>query len=287
MVIIDGHSHAYPPEDLPKLAGRLAFLDGSLPAESPHRWKLQLKGDLASLIAAEAAAGVDRFVLLPVATRPERVSELNHWVALAAGRTEAIIPFAGLHPFSANPAADLAEALVLGLKGVKLHSLLQRFQLLCPESLSLAAAVEAAGLPLLLDTLHGPGLIKAKPHLAAFEGEFGPFATTPAQIAELARRRPGLSIIAAHMGCLYGWDQVDPLLELDNVYFDLAYVDQLLEPAQALELIERRGIERVIWGTDSPWRDIPHALAWLDRLGLGAEDKSLVAGGNLARLLDL
>ncbi len=285
MFFIDGHTHAYTDQDLPRLEQRLGLLDGSLSSSSPYRWELVHRGDLASLIESEKEAGVERFVLLPVAGRPEKVGFLNRWAAQAAADHPAVIPFASLHPLAENVAGDLAEALMLGLKGVKIHTLLQHFHLLSPQSLRMLEAIEAVELPVLLDTVHAPGLLKVKPHLAAFSDEFGPFATDATDIAQVAARFPRLKIIAAHMGCLYGWDHVAPLLDLDNVYFDLAFVDRLLSRAETLGLIRRKGAARVIWGTDCPWRAVAPALKFFLDLDLNLEEKTAVAAGNLLGLL--
>ena len=286
MLIIDCHTHAYGRADREALEGKLGLLDGPIPETSPHRWRLVNGGGLTALAEAEREAGVDRFVLLPVATRTDRVGELNRWAAQAAREHPGLIPFATLHPLAQDPESDLEEALDLGLKGVKLHSLLQRFDLLGRESLDLLEKVHRAGLPLLLDTLYGPGLIRIKPHLQAFEQEVGPFATSPPQVAELAGIFPDLTIIAAHMGCLYGWEEIEPLYGLDNVFFDLAYVDRLLEPGQALVMIRRKGADRVLWGTDTPWREVAPALAWFRGLGLDRDEEEAILGRNIWNILE-
>lgn len=286
MIIIDCHTHAYNSVDREALENKLGILDGPLPEDSPHRWRLVQGADVESLAASEKEAGVDKFVLLPVATRKERVGELNRWSARAARDHPEIIPFATLHPLTSDPGAELAEALELGLKGVKLHSLLQRFDLLGPESLSLIEAVHQAGLPVLLDTLYGPGLVKVKPHLVSFENELGPFATSPDQVAELAATFPKMPIIAAHMGCLYGWSEIEPLYGLDNVFFDLAYVDRLLGSREVLGMIRKKGPEKVLWGTDTPWREVGRALEWFRCLELGDEEQEMILGRNLSGILD-
>ena len=287
MHFIDAHTHAYTEADLGAIKERHTVMDGSLAQENPHRWRLHHKGDLASLAQAEKEAGVGAFVLLPGANRPEKVGPMNHWACRAARDHPGLIPFATLHPLAESPLADLTEALVLGLKGVKLHTIVQRFTLTDEKSLKLIEAVDAAGLPLLIDTLHGPGLLAAKPHLAHLSEEFSPFATTPDQIAQVAGRFPGLKIIAAHLGCLYGWDLVEPLFGQSNVYFDLSYVDRLLPPDEALSLIRGKGVKRVLWGTDSPWREIRPAREWFETLDLDQEEKRLIAAGNLTDLLGL
>lgn len=284
-MIIDGHSHAYSDDDLVALAALLQMVDGTLPQDSPHKWQLFNNGRLDGLLAEERAAGVDRLVLLPVATSPAKVRPLNLAAGEAARKHPEVIAFAALHPNSDWP-RDLAEAIDLGLKGVKLHPLQQQFSLTDPETRRMLAAVAEAGLPVTCDTLHGPGLLAAKPHLVDFVQSHGAFAPNPDQIAETAEALPGLKIIAAHLGSLYGWDELDPLYDQPNVYFDLAYVDRLLPPARVRAIIDRKGADRIIWGTDAPWRRIAPALAWVDRLDLAPADREKILAANLLGLIE-
>ena len=122
------------------------MVDGTLPQDSPHKWQLFNNGRLDGLLAEERAAGVDRLVLLPVATSPAKVRPLNLAAGEAARKHPEVIAFAALHPDSDWP-RDLAEAIDLGLKGVKLHPLQQQFSLTAPETRRMLAAVAEAGLP--------------------------------------------------------------------------------------------------------------------------------------------
>lgn len=283
-MIIDGHTHAYSDDDLVALAAMLQLIDGTLPRDSPHKWQLFNNGRLDGLLTEERAAGVDRLVLLPVATSPAKVHPLNLAAAEAARKHPEVIAFAALHPNSDWP-QDLAEAIDLGLKGVKLHPLQQQFKLIDPEARRMLAAVAEAGLPVTCDTLHRSGLLATKPHLAGFVQSHGPFAPNPDQIAETAEALPELTIIAAHLGSLYGWDELTPLYDRPNVYFDLAYVDRLLPPDRVREIIDRKGADRIIWGTDAPWRRVAPALAWVDRLDLAPADREKIMAANLLGLI--
>lgn len=284
---IDCHTHAYLDKDLTALAGRLSFLDGQLAEDDPHRWKVVHDGRLESVIDSERQAGVSRLVLLPVAGKPSRVAELNQWTAEAAQTYPEVIPFATLHPQSETLADDLAQVRDLGLKGVKLHSILQRFELLSSESLALVEEIARLELPIMLDTLHGPGLLAVKPHLGLFAAEFRDCATDPTQIATLADRFPQLTFIAAHLGCLYGWDEIDPLMDRSNVYIDTSYVNRLVSAERAAAIIKRKGTDRVLWGTDTPWRRVGPAKDWFLSLDLTDQEIEAVAAGNLKRLLGI
>jgi uncharacterized protein len=283
-VLIDGHTHAFLPQDLEVLAKRMAMMDEKLDDDNPHKWRLYGQGSLEAVGRSMAQAGVDRFVLLPVSGKKDRVSALNRWAAQAAEDLPGLIPFAALHP-KGQVAVDLEEALELGLKGVKLHPFLQRFSLEDPDTDALLGQVEAAGLPVLVDTIHPEGLVRAKPHMAPVLELLGLEGTRPGQLAALAQAHPGLSFIAAHGGSLYGWDRLGPLMELDNVYFDLAYLNGLIEPEALVKIIRQKGPERVIYGSDAPWRDPMEFRAWFEDLPLTAGEREQIMAGTMLELL--
>ncbi len=286
MRFIDAHTHAYLPEDLEVLKERLAMLDQQLDDSDPNKWQVFGRGDLASLLAREEAAGVERLVVLPITSRPRRVSELNRWVARAGRDHPQVIPFGILHPLG-EVAKDLALVQELGLKGVKLHPFVQRFSLELPETDALLGLLARSGLPLILDTTHRPGLFRAKPHLKPILSLFDFPDCTPRLIARAARAHPGLKIVAAHLGCLYGWEQLEPLYDLDNVYFDLAFMDGLLPEAEIMRIIRRKGPERIIYGSDAPWREPGCFRHWFEELPLTPVEKEQIASGTISRLLDL
>lgn len=284
-MIIDAHTHAYLPQDLEVLIGRLEMLDSALPDNDPNKWSLKIPGDLDGLLEAQARAGVDRMVLLPVSAKAQRPAEMSRWAAQAASQHPQIIPFGLLHPHG-EMEKDLEIILDLGLKGVKLHPFLQRFQLQEPASRRMFTLLEEAGLVVLTDSMSLQGVLAAKPHVGWAMETMGFVGNTPEQIAQLARSHPRLKIIAAHGGSLYGWDLLEPLFELDNVYLDLANLKGLLEPDRLLKIMARKGMERIIYGSDAPWRDPARYLDWFDGLGLGPYEKEMVLAGNILSLLE-
>jgi len=224
--------------------------------------------------------------LLPVTGRAGRVGELNRYAAAAAAAEPRLIPFGILHP-RGNLARDLGLLLDLGLRGVKLHPFLQRFSFDLPETGAMLDAVAAAGLPVLADSMHVPGFLAAKPHLAWMLDIMLPTGFGPEFLGRAAAARPKLTLVAAHGGCLYGWNRLAPLLELANVHFDLSYLAGLLDRAQAMDLIRRRGVEKVLYGSDCPWREAAASRAWFEDLPLSNWEREMIGAGNLARLLKL
>jgi len=285
-LIIDAHSHAFAERDLKVNKERMEQLDAHLPADDPNKWYVRGTGDLQGLVEGMDQAGVDRMVLLPVSGKKERSADLMRWSAQAAREHPQIIPFGIVHP-DGEVEADLALALELGIKGIKLHPFIQRFVITSPPAQAMLARIAEAGLPVLTDTLFRQGLLAAKPHLEWVFGMFGFTGCEPAEIAQCAKAHPKLNIIAAHGGSLYGWDRLEPLMALDNVYFDISYLKGLLPEEKVVELIRTKGPERVIYGSDCPYRHPARYRQWFEELPLGPAEREMVAAGAISRLLGL
>jgi len=284
-MLLDAHAHAYEERDIRLIRERTALLDQELPDSDPNKWRLCQEGSLASLLQEEETAGIDGFVLLPVSGSPARISELNRWTADQAAKEKRIIPFGTLLAQSGQIEDDLQEILDLGLKGVKIHPFLQRLDILSSEAAVLWSLLERNNLPIMLDTLYLAGLLQQKPHLQAFVDTAHPYDCGPSQIAALSRRYPGLTLIAAHLGSLYGWEHLGPLFPLEQVYFDLSFIAPLLPEDQVMSVIHRKGADRILFGTDAPWRRPADIRAWFDALPLTYEERGLIGSENLLRLI--
>ncbi|MFZ0448639.1 MAG: amidohydrolase family protein [Desulfatiglandaceae bacterium] len=284
-MIIDAHTHAYPEKDLALVQERTALLDQSLPDSNPHKWMLHHDGSVQVLLEEERTAGIDRLVLLPVSSRPERIRPLNLWVAEMATRYPRIIPFGTLLADSPSLTEELEELLKLGLRGIKVHPFLQRLDILSPRARRFWSLLEEAGLPVMLDSMYLKGLEHYKPHLKQLARMSGAFETGPERIATLAKDYPDLVFIAAHLGSLYAWERLDPLYPLGNVFFDLSFMSYLLPPQRIVDIIRRKGSDHVLFGTDAPWRKPSEARIWFDELPLNPREFEQISHENLEGIL--
>lgn len=285
-MVIDAHAHAYRKADRALVQDRSAGLDACLPDEHPSKWILHHEASVETLLRVEREAGIDRFVLLPVTGRSDRVAELNRWVADQAQRHTEVIPFGSLIAGSDSLQADLDLLLDLGLQGVKIHPLLQRLDILSAEAHRMWRLLEEAGLPVVLDSMSVEGLLHYKPHLHAFAWRAQGFETGPERIAAVAREHPRLVLIAAHMGSLFGWEHLEPLLECANVRFDLSFVSGILPDEAVMRVIRRKGPDRILFGTDAPWRTPAEERRWFEGLPLDEAERADISGRNLEALLE-
>ncbi len=112
-----------------------------------------------------------------------------------------------------------------------------------------------------------------------------PPLSLPSQWAMVAKRHPNVNFIFAHIGYYdYGYGCVEMAKELPNVYVDTAgqYEIPILEKA-----LEDLKAERIIFGTDWPYKPVDSELAKFNVLNLTEEEKKLIFGENAKKLLRL
>jgi uncharacterized protein len=110
-----------------------------------------------------------------------------------------------------------------------------------------------------------------------------PHESTPADVAEMARRHPGVTIQMAHLQGA-GERGVRDVAPYSNVLIDTSGGDPeagLLEYAVGL-----LGAERLVFGSDAPGRDFAVQLGKVVGAALGETEREQILGGNAARLLE-
>lgn len=264
MSIIDVHTHAFTdtlaPIAIPALMAA-ADLDEGV---TPH-----YDGTIAGLVAVMDRSGVDRSVIAPVATKPSQVRTINDWaMSLVSDR---LIPFGAMHPDFSDPAAELERLAAGGVRGIKLHSQNQDF---APDESRMWPIYEGA-------IAHGLTILfHAGRDMTRWTRE-----ARPAEFARMLDAFPELTCILAHMGGYLYWDEVREHLIGREVFLDTAYVPGYLPDDQFVSLIREHGVEKVLFGSDGPWKDAGIEIAKMRTIGLSAEELSAVLGGNAERLL--
>ncbi|MBN2189067.1 MAG: amidohydrolase [Chitinispirillaceae bacterium] len=262
MEIIDFHAHCFPDD----LAGRA--IERVL-TTSPGA-KCWTDGTLAGLRASMKTAGVTKSVVLPVATKSSQVTTINRQAPLL--RAPDIIPFGSLHPQTKNIAEEISFLKEHGLRGIKLHPEFQDFNMDDPEVFPLYEACASAGLIVVFHTGTDPG----------------PFTndhSLPHMLAKVCRAFPSLRIVAGHMGGHQVWDEVEKHLVGLPMHFETSTAPSNFPREKFVGLCRRHGIERVLFGTDTPWYDQVFDREWIDRCGLTDSEKEMVFHKNAERLI--
>ena len=109
-MIVDFHVHTFPDAFAAKTVAALSRVSRTRPFTD---------GTAAALQASIKRAGVDRSVLLPVATKPAQVPGINDAAAQINSRGEGgLLSFGGIHPEFADWRSELDRIAALGIPGI-------------------------------------------------------------------------------------------------------------------------------------------------------------------------
>lgn len=217
-------------------------------------------------------AGIDLAVGLPLVTHPGNGSGLIRWAARCDAPPVKML--GSVHPRDPEYLATLDAAVAAGFPGIKVHPEYQDF------------SFDETALDPVWDAVAERGLFLMT-HAGADSGFPPPWHSDPASLRRLHLRHPGLTLVLAHGGSWNMWDAVERELAGLPVYADLAFVTETLAPEKVRHLIHAVGVERCLFGTDSPWCDQADALRNVRELRLGTYAEEMILGGNAAKLLKL
>lgn len=267
MIILyfDFHTHAFADSIAERALSGLEETSGIKPATD---------GTVSGLRKKMKENGIDRALVLPVATKPSQQTTINNWASSIMG--DGLYCCGSVHPDAEDAVQEVERIKSLGLYGVKFHSEYQHFR---PDDERMFPVYEK---------IAELGLI------AVFHGGWDPFSedeirATPRRFARLAETFPKLTISAAHLGGLTLWDDVEEHLagRFDNLYMDVGVVYRYIRPGQLLRIIRKQGADKVLFGSDCPWDEPANEIAMIEGLPLTDEEKEMIFHKNAERLLGL
>ncbi|MBW7996438.1 MAG: amidohydrolase family protein [Candidatus Glassbacteria bacterium] len=116
---------------------------------------------------------------------------------------------------------------------------------------------------------------------------FEPLAgVSPGELRLLAPLYPGAQFLIAHAGASHRLaDSVTDLaVEFDNVWLEINYTS--VPFGMISHLIRNAGVEKILFGTDTPMRDPAPILGWVLYDHLDDIEREAVLGGNFMRLIE-
>ncbi len=258
-MIIDAHAHIFPD----KIADKAAEGIGGF-----YNITAKYDGTLGTLLEQGSAAGVDKFLVQSVATVPEQVRSINNYISECVSRyPDRLIGFGAMHPDFEDIVGETERIVSLGLKGIKLHSDFQRFNLDEKRAYAIYEAAEGR-LPILF-------------HIGDPRYDY----SAPERLMRVVKRFPKLTVIAAHLAGWTMWDKGAEIFEGSGIYADCSSSLYALAPDRAAKLIRKIGADKVFWGTDYPLWGAAEELERFRSLPLSDEEKDKILGGNITRLL--
>jgi len=261
--IIDIHTHAFADDIAPKAIEALQKSSGT---------KALLDGTTSDLLRSMKRARIDLSVIQPVATKPSQVRAINVWASQIVG--DGLLPFGTLYPGQPDWEDEIVRIKRAGLSGIKFHPDYQSFD---PDDRDLFPIYEKLQAESLVVLYHAGDDISFPP----------PGRGTPKSLLKIVEHFPALNVIAAHLGGFKMWDEVEAYLAGKDIYLDMSYTFGYMETERIIRIMERHGFDRILFGTDSPWKDQQEEVQNILRLDIPDEAKSKILAENAHKLLDL
>jgi len=216
--------------------------------------------------------GVDICAVLNIATKPAQQSIINDWAASV--QSKSIRCFGSVHPDAPDAIDELQRIKSMGLCGVKFHPDYQGFFIDDKKMFPLYEAISELGLSVTFHTGRDP----LSPTLVH---------ASPAAVAKTAALFPHMKIIAAHLGGLAMYSEVEELLAGKNIFLDTAMSARFCPTEQFERIVNKHGSEHVLFASDCPWSRSCDELDYIEKTHLSRSDKENIYWRNAASLLNI
>ncbi len=267
MFYFDCHVHAF--ND--KIAQRaIATLE-----KNPDGYKSLTDGTLKDTRKKLIEYGVNRAVMLPIATKPTQQTVINDWSAEI--QDDLFISFGSVHPYAEDVMEELERVKALGLHGIKLHPDFIDVMVNDEKMLDIYRKCAELELSVILHCGIDPSY---KDNVHAY----------PQATADAVEKVPQATFILAHLGGVFQWDDVEKYLVGKNVYFDTAFLAQpvkekAIDNEQIERIIKNHGVEKILFGSDLPWDNPSDVINIINSLNLTEKEKHMIFHENLEKLL--
>ena len=229
MYFIDFHSHVYPDAIAPKAADSIR--------EFYQLGDDAMDGKVQSLLENGTKAGIEKFVILPVALRPSRTRHINDFILGEVAKQPRFYGYGTIHAGMENICGEVEYIMEKGLRGLKMHPDSQVFPIDDPRLFPVYDMIEDK-LPILF-------------HMGDHRFDY----SHPARLRKVLDLFPKLRVIAAHFGGYSMYDTAAELLYDKDCFFDVSSSLMFMEEGVAEKYINHYGAERFVYGSDFPMWD--------------------------------
>ena len=259
--MIDFHTHFFPDSIAQKTMSKLTAY---------HNTVAYTDGTENGLKASMKEAGIDLSIILPVVTSPEQFKSINQFAEQY--RSDTLLSFGGIHPDSANYKEELKELHDRGFIGIKLHPDYQGVLFNDIRYKRLVSYANELGMIIMVHAgwdVAYPDCIHCTPRMAS------------EVIDEVAPQK----LILAHLGGFFCWDDVEKYIVGKDVYLDTSLVFKLIADEQFVRICRNHGVNKILFGTDSPWTLQKDSVDYLNSLDLTASEKQQILEENARNVL--
>lgn len=219
------------------------------------------------------AYGIDKAVVFPF---DEDANLVKASIALLEYRSDSIKPFLRFDPKRMRP--EEVEDLLSEhpFYGVKLHPRAQNFDPIDRRYYPIYKKIEGSGKPLLIHSRKSIPLLTQ----GWKKGGNGLYSD-PDRIVRLAKHFPNLNIILAHFAG-FSQDSFKAIEREDNLFVETS----IFGTTFAVKMIsDKIGVEKIIYGSDSPYSDQELEILKIKKSGLGRGDRERILSKNILSLI--
>jgi len=260
MKIIDIHTHVYPDAIAQKAADNVRAF---------YQIGDDMDGTPEMLLRRGSEAGISRYVILPVAVKPDRVHSINDFSLRETQLHPEFIGFGTVHAGMEDLLDEVARIADMGLHGIKIHPDCQRFAIDDPRLFPMCEAI-AGKMPIML-------------HMGDRRYDY----SHPARLRKVLDNFPKLEAIAAHFGGYSMYEAAKEHLSSTNCIMDVSSSLMFMPRGVAERYINHYGAERMAFGTDYPVWDPVKEVQRLTQLELTEDQIEQIAWKTATRFLKL
>ena len=261
MKLLDIHTHIYPSAIARKAAASIREfyqLDTS-----------EMDGTAETLLKKGDEAGIDRFLILPVSTRPDRTRHINDFILEQLASQPRFLGFGTIHAAMDGITDEVQYIMDKGLRGLKMHPDSQVFNIDDPRLFPAYEMLEGK-LPVIF-------------HMGDPRYDY----SHPARLRRVLDNFPNLQVIAAHFGGYSMYETAYEILRDKDCIFDVSSSMMFMEKGIPEKFINIYGAERMAFGTDYPlWDPVPETKRFL-QLNLTDEQFEQIGYKTAERILKL
>lgn len=251
MYFIDFHTHVYPDAIAPKAADSIR--------EFYHLGNDSMDGKVETLLEYGTKAGVEKFVILPVALRPSRTRHINDFILEQLAQQPRFYGYGTVHAGMENLCEEVEYVMEKGLRGLKMHPDSQVFPIDDPRLFPVYDMVQDK-LPILF-------------HMGDHRYDY----SHPKRLRKVLELFPKLRVIAAHFGGYSMYDVAAQELKGKDCFFDVSSSLMFMEEGVAEDYINHYGAERFVYGSDFPMWDPVVEMDRFLKLKLTDQQKEQIA----------
>ncbi len=275
-MVIDFHTHVFPDKIAAKTIAALV--------KSAKNADAHTDGTLKGLLDSMTAAGIDKSVILPVATRKGQFDTINKFAKGINDNYSNLVSFGGIHPDDENIHEKILFLHQQGFKGIKIHPDYTDTFIDDERYINIITECALQGLKVVTHSGADPAfnVIHCTPQrgravldrVFAVTGKIEPF------------------MIFAHLGGMYVHKDVEKYLIGTNCYIDISCSFSSLmtfcetNDDDVVSVIKKHGAEKILFATDCPWNDQKAYLEhFLSLSGISDREKDLILFRNAEKIL--